>query len=106
VHQERVLVLPFIIALPADNPMQSELACHIGMKGKFFCWICTVGGNDKEPEAQDADENRHPDNESEGGSASETEQPKRGKKRLETMAEMIDRVRRFTRVRAFSFFSG
>lgn len=30
--------------------MQSELAAHIGMTGKFFCRICQVKGKDKNRE--------------------------------------------------------
>lgn len=30
--------------------MQSELAAHIGMTGKFFCRVCHVRGKDKHRE--------------------------------------------------------
>ncbi|KAJ3008869.1 hypothetical protein NUW54_g2991 [Trametes sanguinea] len=40
VLNEPILVLPFILALLGDNPMQSEFACHIGMQAKFFCHNC------------------------------------------------------------------
>ncbi|KAF8987533.1 hypothetical protein BDZ89DRAFT_912158, partial [Hymenopellis radicata] len=36
--------IPFVLALLGDNPMQSEFACHIGMRGKFFCRNCDVKG--------------------------------------------------------------
>ncbi|KAF7329540.1 hypothetical protein MKEN_00216800 [Mycena kentingensis (nom. inval.)] len=37
VLQELVLVIPSVLALLGDNPMQSEFACHIGFVGKYFC---------------------------------------------------------------------
>ena len=104
VHNERVLVLPFVVALPADNPMQSEFACHIGLKGKFFCRVCTVQGGDGE-KPPSTDDNQHGDRESEHGSESEQEHPKQTKKTLESMADMIDRISRFTRVRALYYLA-
>ncbi|KAI6026560.1 hypothetical protein BKA83DRAFT_121163 [Pisolithus microcarpus] len=44
--REMVLVVPAILAMLGDNPMQSELACHIGLQGKFFCRNCWVKGVD------------------------------------------------------------
>ena len=43
---EAVLVIPMVLALLGDNPMQSEFACHIGLKGKLFCQACWVKGFD------------------------------------------------------------
>jgi hypothetical protein len=34
VHEDHVLVIPFVAALLGDNPMQSEFACHVGPGGK------------------------------------------------------------------------
>ncbi|ETW77160.1 hypothetical protein HETIRDRAFT_174197 [Heterobasidion irregulare TC 32-1] len=48
--QEMVLVLPVVLALLGDNPMQSEMACHIGLRGKFFCRTCWVKGRDADNE--------------------------------------------------------
>ena len=47
---ELVLVIPVVLALLGDNPMQSEMACHIGLRGKFFCRVCWVKGRDAEDE--------------------------------------------------------
>ncbi|KAJ7443599.1 hypothetical protein B0H11DRAFT_1747920 [Mycena galericulata] len=41
-----VLMIPAVLALLGDNPMQSEFACHIGLRGKFFCQACWVKGSD------------------------------------------------------------
>lgn len=46
VLNEPVLVLPFVLALLGDNPMQSEFACHIGLQAKFFCRNCWCKGRD------------------------------------------------------------
>ena len=35
----------FKSALPADNPMQSELCSHIGSTGLKKCRCCDIGGN-------------------------------------------------------------
>ncbi|KAI0309831.1 hypothetical protein OF83DRAFT_1179167 [Amylostereum chailletii] len=50
-QHELVLVIPAVLALLGDNPMQSEMACHIGLRGKFFCRCCWVKGRDAEEEA-------------------------------------------------------
>ncbi|KAH7917685.1 hypothetical protein BV22DRAFT_1025951, partial [Leucogyrophana mollusca] len=42
VFNEKILVLPFILALLGDNPMQSEFACHAGLRANFFCRCCWV----------------------------------------------------------------
>ncbi|KAI6007742.1 hypothetical protein F5J12DRAFT_921093 [Pisolithus orientalis] len=53
VHKEQVLMIPSVLALLGDNPMQSELACHVGLTGKYFCHVCNVKGHD----TQDLDTN-------------------------------------------------
>ncbi|TFK20455.1 hypothetical protein FA15DRAFT_599637, partial [Coprinopsis marcescibilis] len=44
--QEVVLVIPSVLAMLGDNPMQSELSCHIGLHGKLFCRCCFVKGQE------------------------------------------------------------
>ena len=34
------MLIPSVLALLGDNPMQSEFACHIGLVGKYFCGVC------------------------------------------------------------------
>ncbi|KAJ7145018.1 hypothetical protein C8R46DRAFT_1232351 [Mycena filopes] len=66
VHEEPVLIIPEVLALLGDNPMQSEFACHIGLRGKLFCRACWVKGTD----AMDQEEGvLGPDAGSEAGSA-------------------------------------
>jgi hypothetical protein len=101
--------------------MQSELSCHIGSMGKFFCRICRVKGSDNlvSPPLTESGPVPVPpplstsgpalaNNEDIGagggesdmdGSESEAQSPKkrRGKK-VETMQEMVDRVKRFVNV--------
>ena len=40
------MIFPTILALLGDNPMHSEFACHIGLRGKYFCRACWVKGSD------------------------------------------------------------
>src|SRR6266436_8210405 len=50
VNNEPVLLIPMVLALLGDNPMQSEFACHIGLEGKLFCRACWVKGTDARAE--------------------------------------------------------
>ncbi|KAK1228871.1 hypothetical protein PQX77_008081 [Marasmius sp. AFHP31] len=60
---EPVLLIPAVLALLGDNPMQSEFACHIGLRGRMFCRSCKVMGKDFKDE--------HGDAESDGGHGSD-----------------------------------
>ncbi|KAJ7483665.1 hypothetical protein FB451DRAFT_1029349, partial [Mycena latifolia] len=98
---EPVLVIPEVLALLGDNPMQSEFACHIGLRGKLFCRACWVKGTDAMDgdDDQDVPHTRGTAANSDGGSAagsqagSDTES---GRKKIqETMAQMVIRVKAF-----------
>ncbi|KAG6819617.1 hypothetical protein H0H93_010245 [Arthromyces matolae] len=51
VHKEFVLVIPSVVALLGDNPMQSELSCHVGLMVKGFD---TADGNQPNPVVADS----------------------------------------------------
>lgn len=96
--QEIVLVIPAVHALLGDNPMQSELSCHVGMTGKFFCRCCWVKGRDAEDAEEPIGEARE-DGGSDAGSVdsqtSEAAAPKKNGRKAETMQELVDRAHRF-----------
>lgn len=52
--QENVMLMPWILAMAGDNPMQSEFASHIGLSGTCFCRVCTVRGADQQNRAPGA----------------------------------------------------
>ena len=45
-RQREKLIIPWLFVLPADNPMQSECASHIGLAGNLFCRTCEVARTD------------------------------------------------------------
>lgn len=113
-EEEPVLVIPEVLALLGDNPMQSEFACHIGLRGKFFCRACWVKGtdamdkddDDRDSPGDDAANSEHAGSEagsapgsdrSDAGSDVGDEQPKKtkGKKIRESMSQMVERVKSF-----------
>lgn len=48
---ETAKVRIFIDTDRSDNPMQSEIACHIGSKGNYPCRRCKIGGSQREKES-------------------------------------------------------
>ncbi|KAI5982242.1 hypothetical protein EDC04DRAFT_2915769 [Pisolithus marmoratus] len=109
--REMALIIPAVLAMLGDNLMQSELACHVGLQGKYFCRNCWVHGagadSSQRPDlagvavtnsdddarsiqtgsvATDSDGSLHRD---------VTHQSKRKGRRSETMQDLVDRARRF-----------
>ncbi|KAI0670253.1 hypothetical protein C8Q78DRAFT_975449 [Trametes maxima] len=101
VQNEPVLVIPFVLALLGDNPMQSEFACHMGLQAKFFCRNCWCKGQDVAGQAGDGSEvldelidKSQSDVESTDGQMA-SGRTKRRKKVLESMSDMVTRVTNF-----------
>ena len=123
VRKEPILVFPSVLALLGDNPMQSEFACHIGLRGKYFCRTCMVKGSDAaddlvlHPVDQPNETTDNPTSEmSDAGSdgASEisdttdqaglsanpsTQSRKKRAKVVETMSSMVTRIKAFLKAR-------
>ncbi|KAJ7475625.1 hypothetical protein B0H11DRAFT_2427303 [Mycena galericulata] len=104
-YKELVLVIPSVLAMLGDNPMQSEFACHIGFRGKLFCRACWVKGDPEKADEDDGDDGGNSDRgsvsdaSSTGPAAGDNDggKKKRGrkKKKLLSVGEMISRVRQF-----------
>ena len=111
VHEDHVLVIPFVATLLGDNPMQSEFACYVGPGGKFLCRICDVKGKDslEGPQPSSTTPASHdgmnggcstPDligtsdsNGNGNSSAGDTSAPSNGqRKKLKFMHEMVEHV--------------
>ncbi|EIW73928.1 hypothetical protein CONPUDRAFT_68160 [Coniophora puteana RWD-64-598 SS2] len=43
-YDKRVLLVPYIVFLAGDNPMQAEECSQSGLASNHFCRTCTVGG--------------------------------------------------------------
>jgi hypothetical protein len=105
-ENEPVLLIPMVLALLGDNPMQSEFACHIGLKGKLFCRACWVKGTDARAEAEPQPPGSPYASSHGSAAASETSEGNRNgqtvkgrrKKVLESMSNMVNRVKAFVKV--------
>jgi len=43
-EDQDVVLRPYIMLLPGDNPMQAEECSHSGLTSNKFCRTCMVGG--------------------------------------------------------------
>ncbi|KAJ6607826.1 hypothetical protein B0H10DRAFT_2166716 [Mycena sp. CBHHK59/15] len=92
-YRELVLVIPSVLAMLGDNPMQSEFACHIGFRGKFFCCVCwtmrTMGMTPVMPLLE------CPTQVGKKTGSSGKSKKKKTKKKDESISDMISRVGQF-----------
>ncbi|KAH9948702.1 hypothetical protein B0H21DRAFT_890351 [Amylocystis lapponica] len=115
---ESVLLVPFVLALLGDNPMQSEFACHIGLAGKFFCRNCWVKGHDQLQTDEPPGDRFHAEGDRQAGSDTDIQSDsdkdgvdntstrsssgkkfkKLKKKAVESMTDMVARVKAFIKV--------
>lgn len=99
-------MIPVVLAMLGENPMQSELSCHVGLAGKYFCRCCWVKGrdaDDNEPSSSRGPNNLRNNNDSDSVNSQHTDvsevdgntQMRRKGRQAEMMQELIDRARRF-----------
>ncbi|KAJ3853984.1 hypothetical protein EV368DRAFT_73145 [Lentinula lateritia] len=82
-----VLLIPSVLALCGDNPMQSEFACHIGFRGCLFCQICWASGKVEDEDNPD----RNADDGNESNVSVKSVSGKKSRK-VESMKDMITRI--------------
>ncbi|KAF7971893.1 hypothetical protein HWV62_19513 [Athelia sp. TMB] len=85
-HNEDALVIPWMLAFQGDNPMSSEIASHVGMKGKFFCRVCHAKGPDEK--------NRTPGKEGEVERIREFIEPGELRSKAETVRDLQEQLER------------
>ncbi len=96
--EEEVLTIPWVVALLGNNPMQSEFACHIGLRGKLFCCVCRVMGKTQDRERGHVDGNESDDEEEGNLSNNDLNAPKKRSKFAESSQQVKARILEFIEV--------
>ena len=103
-------MIPSVLALLGDNPMQSELSCHVCMNGNLFCRICYVQGADKSETVGIMNESGGGSNSAANANTADCDSDQssvnsssRGttQKKQDTMAGLVSRAREFLKVYLF-----
>ncbi|KAF8885731.1 hypothetical protein CPB85DRAFT_1378115 [Mucidula mucida] len=94
--EEEVLTIPWVVALLGNNPMQSEFACHIGLRGKLFCHVCRVMGKTQDRERGHVDGNESDDEEEGNLSNNNLNAPKKQSKFADTARKGSETVATLT----------
>ena len=96
-----VLVIPSVLAMLGDNPMQSEFCCHRGLAANRFCRVCWVqkGQDDEENDdsgpADDNDAATVATDATDAGMGRKKTKKKKTKKKdrpPETLEQMTERI--------------
>ncbi|KAG1756925.1 hypothetical protein EDD22DRAFT_957306 [Suillus occidentalis] len=51
-YNEEVMLIPYVLFLAGDNPMQAEECSHAGLNCNYFCRTCEVGGTKEYKESK------------------------------------------------------